>query len=91
MPNALLEAMAFGLAIVASDLPTLRDIAGANERMLLVPGDSAAEFAGALRRLHADAALRDRLAEAAESWASAHAGTDAAVDALIRVYQQVLE
>jgi glycosyltransferase involved in cell wall biosynthesis len=60
-----LEAMAFGAAVVATDLPPIRELAaGAVE---LVPVDDAAAFADALRSLLEDETRRQALGEAARS------------------------
>jgi glycosyltransferase involved in cell wall biosynthesis len=67
MPVAPLEAMSCGLPVVASDTHGLADIFEGGEACggLLVPRDSASAATAALARLHADAALRARLGEAA--------------------------
>jgi glycosyltransferase involved in cell wall biosynthesis len=63
LPFALLEAMGAGRAIVASDVPPIREALG--DAGILV--ESAAQAVGAIRRLHADARLRHALGEAAQS------------------------
>ncbi|MCU0514106.1 MAG: glycosyltransferase family 4 protein [Anaerolineae bacterium] len=66
-PLKLFEYMAAGRAIVASDLPGWADVLTHEVNALLVtPGDVAA-LTAALIRLHADAALRARLGQAARS------------------------
>jgi glycosyltransferase involved in cell wall biosynthesis len=55
------EAMCNGLAVVASDLPPLRDLLGDDEAGLLVPPGDVEAAAGALRRLLADPQLRHQL------------------------------
>ena len=61
-PLKLFEYMAAGQAIVASDLPSLREILRDGENALLVPPDDPAALAGAIRRLLAEPALGRRLA-----------------------------
>lgn len=76
-PVKLREYMAAGRAIIAPRVGEIpRGIADEEEALLISPG-SAEELAGALRRLAADAALRDRLGQAAQrriatdgSWAA---------------------
>jgi glycosyltransferase involved in cell wall biosynthesis len=65
MPNGVLECMAAGKAIVASDLPGIRDALGPNalDGVLVPPGD-ANGFAHALLRLLPDKAGRDSLGQA---------------------------
>lgn len=64
-PMKLFEYMAGGLAIVASDLPSLREVLRDGENALLVPPGDADALAAAVLRLRADPALARRLAEQA--------------------------
>jgi phosphatidylinositol alpha-mannosyltransferase len=57
----LLEAMAAGAAVVASDIDGYRNVARADRDALLVPPDDQAALRTALQRALDDAALRDRL------------------------------
>ena len=59
--NAVLEKMAFGLPIVASDVPGIRDVIGADTGPLLVPPGDAEAFASVLALLCSDPALRTRV------------------------------
>jgi glycosyltransferase involved in cell wall biosynthesis len=64
MPNAVLECMAAGKAVIASDLPGVRDALGPYDAdMLTQPGD-AAELARKLLHLLRDAPLRKKLGDA---------------------------
>ncbi len=60
----LLEAMAAGTAIVASDLPGYRAVARPEEHAVLVPPEDAVALGAALNRLLEDKALCDRLVTA---------------------------
>jgi glycosyltransferase involved in cell wall biosynthesis len=60
-PLKLYEYMAAGLPIVASDLPSLREVLRHDENALLVPPDEPAALADSLGRLLTDAALGERL------------------------------
>lgn len=72
VPKALVEAMAAGLPIVATDAGAVADVLGHGERGRLVdPGDAAA-LAGAIRELMTDDAERQRLRESGLAWASDH-------------------
>jgi glycosyltransferase involved in cell wall biosynthesis len=61
----LIEAMAAGVPVVATDVPGIRDVVRHGETGLLVPPRSPAAIAGALRRLADDPALRRALTAAA--------------------------
>jgi glycosyltransferase involved in cell wall biosynthesis len=63
-PIKLFEYMAAGCAIVASNLPPLRDVLAEDEAIWVQPGDAASIAAG-IRRLAADPALARRLGERA--------------------------
>jgi len=65
LPVALLEAMSAGCAVVASDLPGLRDAVVDGQSGLLTSPGSAEELATALRRLLRDPQLCDQLGRAA--------------------------
>ncbi len=73
----LLEAMAAGLTVVASDLPAVREMVTDGVEGWLVPGRDAAALADALARLAADAAARSTAGDAGRTralrWAEAHA------------------
>lgn len=90
VPNAVLEAMAFGLPVVGSDIPALRELSDGGRRILIAGGDRPADFAATLQRLRADAALRNDLAGAAAAWACEHLSPEATVAALLRVYRSVV-
>lgn len=63
----LLEAMASGLPVVATDLPAVRELIVPGETGLLVPPRDPAALAGAVAGLLGDPALRRRLGEAARA------------------------
>ena len=63
----LFEYMAAGCAVLASDLPSTAEVVRNGETALLVPPGDVAATAAALRRLHDDPALRQRLAERARA------------------------
>jgi len=60
-PLKIFEAMAAGLPLVASDLPSLRELLEPGQDALLVPPDDAAALAEGIRRLLADGELRRRM------------------------------
>jgi glycosyltransferase involved in cell wall biosynthesis len=65
LPVAMLEAMSLGCSIVASRLPGIDEALTDETNGLLVPPGDADALAAALGRLLGDAALRDRLGQAA--------------------------
>jgi glycosyltransferase involved in cell wall biosynthesis len=65
LPMTVLEAMASGVPVLASAVDGVREIATPDVHALLAPSEDAAAFRAALRRLHAEPALRNRLATAA--------------------------
>ena len=64
-PLKLFEYMAAGRAIVASDLPAIREVLRHEENALLVPAGDPAALADAIRRLIADPELSARIARRA--------------------------
>jgi glycosyltransferase involved in cell wall biosynthesis len=66
-PLKLFEYMAAGRAIVASDLPSIREVLTDDRTALLVEPGSPDAIAAAIRRLAADGVLRARLGAAAQA------------------------
>lgn len=60
----LLEAMAAGTCVLASDIPGYRNVAGHDETAWMIPPDDADALRAGLRRLLDGDALRDRLVDA---------------------------
>lgn len=83
----LVEAMAAGLPVVASDIPGYRDVVGGGG-VLVPPGDPVA-LARALDGLLADAGERRRLGEAGRREATRYAWP-LVVQRVLRVYERVL-
>jgi glycosyltransferase involved in cell wall biosynthesis len=86
LPMALLEAMSYGLAIVATEVGGVPDVvAGDSEALLVAPGNTAA-LRQALSRLAGDPALRARLGGAAREAAERFGPAEVAdrVDVLYR-------
>lgn len=66
LPNALLEAMALGLPVIASEVDGVSEVVRANESGVLVPPKNALNLAKKIVELATDAPLRARLGEAAK-------------------------
>ena len=60
-PLKLFDYMAAGVPIVASDLPTVREVLADGDNALLVPAEDPAALASAIRRLLVNPGLADRL------------------------------
>ena len=87
-PLKIFEAMAAGRPIVASDLPSSREVLSDGENALLVPPGDVSALAGALRRVLADGDLARRLAGAA--WdAAPRYSWDARARALRELFAEV--
>lgn len=71
-PLKVFEAMAVGLPLVASDLPSMREVLTHGVDAWLVPPDDPAALAQGIRRLAEDRALRERLSGAFARRASQH-------------------
>ncbi len=67
LPNALLEAMALGLPVVASSVDGVPEAVAHEKTGLLVPADRPKALSDAFRRLVSDPALRARLGPAASA------------------------
>jgi glycosyltransferase involved in cell wall biosynthesis len=70
-PLKLFEYLAAGLAIVAADIPGVRDVTGNEAAVLIPPGDAPA-LAREVAVLAADHAARERLGSAARTLAAEH-------------------
>jgi glycosyltransferase involved in cell wall biosynthesis len=89
LPMALLEAMAWGRAIVATAVGGVPDVLGEGESGLLVPPADSPALAAALARLAADAGLRARLASAARERAR-RLNAEEVTDRLDAIYRRLL-
>lgn len=67
LPMALLEAMAYGMAVVATEVGGIPEVVEDGVEGLLVPAEDPAALAAALNRLATDPPLRTRLATAARA------------------------
>ena len=91
MPNALLEAMAVGLPVVASGVGGILEVVSDGENGLLVPPSSPGFLADAVVRLWSDAGLREKLgAAAARSIAENFGDVEQEVTRIEAVYLRVL-
>lgn len=71
IPVVLMEAMAAGRAVIAGDLPAIRELVADGETGLLVPPDDVAALAAAISALAGDPARRAMLGQAARAHVAA--------------------
>jgi glycosyltransferase involved in cell wall biosynthesis len=90
MSNALLEAMASGLAIIATRIGSTADLLVHECNALLVDPGSPDQLADAIRRLTADPELRSRLSAGAVE-ASQRFELRAVVERIEGVYRRILQ
>jgi glycosyltransferase involved in cell wall biosynthesis len=90
LPLALLEAMASGLAVVATNVGGVADVVENGRAALLVPPGDEAALRGSLQRLLADRASARELAERARARARQYDATHV-VDTYMDLYENVRE
>jgi glycosyltransferase involved in cell wall biosynthesis len=90
LPNAVLEAMACGLPVVASDAGGTAEAVRDGVEGLLVPPRDAAAAAAALRTLWEERALRERLGAAARERALGEFRPQRETDAFVELYDALL-
>jgi glycosyltransferase involved in cell wall biosynthesis len=90
LPNAILEAMAAGLPVVATDVPGTRDLVRDGENGLLVRSDDATALAGALARLLDDRAMATVMAERAQGLVRADYTLERCQERYVGLYREVL-
>jgi glycosyltransferase involved in cell wall biosynthesis len=86
VPITLIEAMAAGLPIVATDCGSVRDIVEDGEQGFVVPVGDAKKFADRLRILANDKALRTRLGKSGR----ARAESEFHIQNTARKYEELL-
>ncbi len=90
LPIAVLEALASGLPVVATDVGAVSDMVQHDRTGLLVPPEDPVALAAALERVLTDPALAARLAEAAPKAMAEVATVDNLVGSLADVYESLL-
>lgn len=90
-PNVLLEAMAVGLAVIASDIRGVRELIEHEHTGLLFEADEMDQLAECMRRLITDPVLRARLGSAGREWVLDRKLTwKNSADRYVQLYQQVI-
>jgi glycosyltransferase involved in cell wall biosynthesis len=89
-PMSVLEAMAFGKPVIASDMGGIPELVVHDETGLLFPAGDAGALRQCLTRLMSDPSLRRELGIAARRRAEAHFSLDQHNTSLLRLYETVL-
>lgn len=90
LPNVVLEGMAAGKPIVASNIAGFPDVIGHGESGLLVPEKDSTAIANAVVQLAGDAALRERLGAQGRIQVHENLNWDNVARRFVRVYERVL-
>jgi glycosyltransferase involved in cell wall biosynthesis len=91
VPQALMQAMSCGLAVIATPVGSVDEIVSNNETGLMVPFKDSAAIAAAITQLRTDGALRTRLSAAALSRAQARFGDNIMVDKMEMLFQRAAQ
>lgn len=90
MPNSVLEAMACGVPVVATDVPGTREVVVGGETGYLVPLGDRAALARRANQLLDDEALARRLGAAGRARAETHFGVEAMTRRYLDLYGELL-
>lgn len=88
-PIGVLEAMAMGKAVIASDVDGTKEAVQDGENGLLVPSGNPAALAAAMVKVAGDSALRARLQENAKAAIAANFNVAGMTEKIAAVYQQL--
>lgn len=91
LPKALIEAMAVGRPIVATDVPGCREAVTDGDNGLLVPPRDAAAFATAITRLTVDPTLRARMGARGRARAEAEFASRTVIAQTLSVYDALMK
>jgi glycosyltransferase involved in cell wall biosynthesis len=90
LPRALMQAMAVGVPVVATDVKGNREVVRHGKTGFLVPLDDAGALAHCLAQLLASPGLRRDMGAHAAQHARRHFGEDRVVERLVRIYRKTL-
>lgn len=83
LPNAMIEAMAAGLAVIVSAVGAVPGLVTDGDQALLVPPGDVAALAQAIARVAGDPELRSALSRRAADWSRRNFGVEPAADAIL--------
>jgi N,N'-diacetylbacillosaminyl-diphospho-undecaprenol alpha-1,3-N-acetylgalactosaminyltransferase len=89
-PVTVLEAMAMGLPVVATDVAGCREAVVSGETGFLVPPRNVDELVGAIRKLVEDPALRRRMGQAGRARVVQHFAVERIVEQYLDLYVELL-
>lgn len=89
-PNVLLESMACGCPVIATDVADNRLVAPDGKVGRIVPAGDAEALAAAIDALLGDAGLRRRMGTAARAWAEKEFSTPVMAQRMLAVYREAL-
>ncbi len=89
-PNAILEAMAAGLPVIATPVGGIPEIVRDGETGLLVPPNDHKALAEAILKLRQDEVLRTELGKQAQKWVQEYHDVRQLPERVIRVYSRVM-
>ncbi len=89
-PNAILEAMASGLPVIASKVGGIPEVVRDNETGLIVPPRDQESLAEAIKKLQQDKPLREQLGKQAQAWVQEHHDTHQLPERVLKVYNQII-
>jgi glycosyltransferase involved in cell wall biosynthesis len=91
LPLSLVLAMGAGLAVVATSVGGVAEVVQDGSNGRLVPAGDSTALGNALAALFADVELRERLGRAAQATVRPRFGVGAYVDAVVRLYDRLLD
>ena len=89
VPQAIMQAMACGIAVVSTPIGAILEILHDGETGLIVPPEDVPALRAALVRLEEDAGLRGRLARSAREFAASHFAASAMLERMEKIFTAV--